>query len=91
MLLCFTLGFMAGGVAALCLLLVGVVFAVIRAQKFNGNAKKPGGGYKGRTIASVAAIVILLGGAAAFVAVLIGSSSKPIEYIVSGGSLQIKC
>jgi hypothetical protein len=87
----FALGWTAAGLAALGLMLAGIVLAVVRAQKYDGNARKPGGGFNARTAVLIAATVVLLGGAAALVAAIISSSSKPIVYTVSGGSLTIEC
>jgi hypothetical protein len=87
----FALGVTAGGFAMLGLLVPGIVFMVVYAQKYDGNAKKADGGWTARTKLTIALLVVVLGGAAAGVAVLLNASSQSARYTLSDGNLEIKC
>lgn len=87
----FALGVVWGGLAALLLLLSGVVYMFARAQKFDGNARRADGGMKTQTKVTVALLVLVLGGVLTGVVLLVNASSKPVECNVTADVLEIKC
>lgn len=86
----FMLGLMGWALAALALLVPGIIYMVARAQHFDGNARR-GGRMTAQTKITIAMLVVVLGGVAVGVTVLIKSSAKPAEFVVANGALEIKC
>jgi hypothetical protein len=87
----FALGVTWGGLAALLLLLAGVVYMFARAQRFDSNNARPGGGMATQTKVTIALLVIVLGGVVTGVLLLINASGKPVDYSVTAEALEIKC
>lgn len=86
----FLLNLAVWALVALALLIPFIVYMVVRAQKFDGNAREKKG-MSAQTKITVAMLVVVLGSAAVGVTLLIRSSMRPADYVVSGGTLEIKC
>jgi hypothetical protein len=86
----FVLNLTVWALATLALLLPGIIYMVVRAQRFDGNARQ-GGRMATQTKITIALLVVVLGGVAVGVTLLIGASSKPAEFNVGTGALEIKC
>ncbi len=57
---CFVLGWEQAGMALILLVLPITIFAVIKAQRYDGNALNPDGTYKKRTILLIGSITLFL-------------------------------
>lgn len=87
----FAAGFNAGGLAALLLLLPGIVWLIAGAQRFDGNAHTADGRMTRSTKLMIGAIAAFMAVTGVFVAVLLTLSAKPADYVIKDGSLEIKC
>ncbi len=82
---------MVGAILAGLLFVPGLVFLMIRAQKYDRNALTADGRLNRKTKWVLAAVFAFLAAAAVFVAVILGQSSKPAVFTVSEESLIIDC
>lgn len=79
------------GVSLLILLLPGLVYMIIKAQKYDGNARRPDGRMSTQTKVTVVLLTVVLGGVAAGVFAMINSSAAPVSYRVTADTLEVNC
>lgn len=82
---------MVGAIFTGLLFVPGLVFLMIRAQKYDRNAMDADGRLNRKTKWVLSAVFVFMAAVVVFVAVLLGQSSKPAVFTVSEESLIIDC